>query len=250
VQTVTNWQGLIHERLEYTPYGELWIDWRAPGALHATPFRFTGHEHDRETGLIYAGARYLDPRTSRWLSTDPAMWQGDFLPSAPISAAARQRNENLPNGGVFNAINLHVFNYSNNNPIRYVDPDGRTPRDRIDELGTRPFEPIPVEAQTTTQNIGLPGRTIFVGVGPQQSRDGHIRTTYEDRVQWFDSLPELTVEARPREYDHMAPSNIPGRSVGVETHGTEFSVFDSNGDLRYRFHDINNDSWIDFVERF
>ena len=125
-QTITNWQGVIHERLEYTPYGELWIDWRAPGALHATPFRFTGHEHDRETGLIYAGARYMDPRTSRWLSTDPAMWEGDFIPGAPVSDAARQRNENLPGqGGVFNVINLHVFNYGANNPIRYVDPDGR-----------------------------------------------------------------------------------------------------------------------------
>ncbi|MDR2768116.1 MAG: hypothetical protein LBB82_07300 [Treponema sp.] len=26
---------------------------------------------DAETGLYYYGARYLDPKTSRWLSTDP-----------------------------------------------------------------------------------------------------------------------------------------------------------------------------------
>ena len=86
----------------------------------------TGKELDRETGLYYFGARYLDPRTSRWLSVDPAIWQGDFLPSAPNSDAARRRNQNLPGqGGVFNTINLHVFNYGNNNPVRYVDPDGR-----------------------------------------------------------------------------------------------------------------------------
>jgi len=36
----------------------------------STPFRFTGKERDEETGLYYYGARYLDPRTSRWLSTD------------------------------------------------------------------------------------------------------------------------------------------------------------------------------------
>jgi len=125
-QTITNWRGEIHERLEYAPYGELWIDWRAPNALHVTPFRFTGMERDRETGLIYYGARYLDPRMSRWLSTDPAMWEGDFLPGAPINDEARERNGNLPGeGGVYNAINLHVFNYASNNPVKYVDPDGR-----------------------------------------------------------------------------------------------------------------------------
>jgi len=86
----------------------------------------TGKELDRETGLYYFGARYLDPRTSRWLSVDPAIWQGDFLPSAPINDEARERNENLPGmGGVFNTVNLHVFAYGGNNPIRYVDPDGR-----------------------------------------------------------------------------------------------------------------------------
>ena len=28
-------------------------------------------------------------------------------------------------GGVFNVVNLHVYHYVGNNPIKYVDPDGR-----------------------------------------------------------------------------------------------------------------------------
>ena len=138
-QTVTNWQGDLHERLEYTPYGELWIDWISNTAPQdGTPFRFTGKELDAETGLYYYGARYLDPRVSRWLSGDPAMYQGDYLPSAPNSRKARIRNASLPGiSGIFNTINFHVYGYSLNNPIRYFDPDGRLPEDQATEDAAR-----------------------------------------------------------------------------------------------------------------
>lgn len=91
----------------------------------------TAKERDSETGLYNFGARMFDPRTSRWLSVDPAMYQMDFIPVAPNSDTARRHNENLPNGGVFFTLNLHVFNYSNNNPLKYKDPDGRFPIDFI-----------------------------------------------------------------------------------------------------------------------
>jgi hypothetical protein len=77
-----------------------------------------------ETGFYYYGARYLDPRTSRWLSGDPAL--GEYLPGAPVDDEAKKNNQNLPGqGGVFNLVNLHVYHYAGNNPVKYVDPDGR-----------------------------------------------------------------------------------------------------------------------------
>jgi RHS repeat-associated protein len=55
----------------------------------------------------YCGARCLDPRTSRWLNGDPAI--GEYLPGQ---------------GGVFSLVNLYMYYYAGNNPVKYVDPDG------------------------------------------------------------------------------------------------------------------------------
>jgi RHS repeat-associated protein len=83
----------------------------------------TGKEQDDETGLYYYGARYLDPKYSRWLSTDPAL--GDYIPGAPINDEVKKKNGELPGmGGVFNTVNLHLYHYAGNNPVKYTDPDG------------------------------------------------------------------------------------------------------------------------------
>jgi hypothetical protein len=51
---------------------------------------------------------------------------GDYIPQAPINDEARKHNENLPGmGGVYNYVNLHVYHYAGNNPVKLTDPDGR-----------------------------------------------------------------------------------------------------------------------------
>ncbi|MCK4543255.1 MAG: hypothetical protein KAU17_13560, partial [Spirochaetales bacterium] len=102
--------------MEYTPYGESWID--EGSNKHIISHRFTSQELDEETGLYYFGARYLDPKTSRWMSVDPAL--GRYVPQ-PGGDPSK-----LPGmGGVFNPVNLNLYHYAGNNPIKYVDPDGK-----------------------------------------------------------------------------------------------------------------------------
>ena len=62
------------------------------------PFKYNGKELDEATGLYYYGARYYDPKTSIWLSVDPLA-------------------EKYPS--------ISPYVYVANNPMVYVDPDGR-----------------------------------------------------------------------------------------------------------------------------
>jgi hypothetical protein len=51
---------------------------------------------------------------------------GEYIPGAPVNEEARKRNGNLPGmGGIFNTVNLHVYHYAGNNPLKYTDPDGK-----------------------------------------------------------------------------------------------------------------------------
>ena len=124
-QLVTDYEGNEYQRIEYTPYGELWVEKKTAHEkdMRYLPYKFTAKEQDEETGLYYYGARYLDAKYSRWLSADPAV--SDYIPLAPVDDEAKKHNQQLPGmGGIYNSVNLHLYHYANNNPIHYSDPDG------------------------------------------------------------------------------------------------------------------------------
>ena len=81
---------------------DAWGNYREEVDSGANPFGFTGHEHDDETGLIYAKARFYDPELGLFLSEDPA-------------------DDNYAN-----PPSLHKYLYSFQNPQKYIDLDGRT----------------------------------------------------------------------------------------------------------------------------
>ena len=122
-----------------------------------------------ETGVNYYGARYLDPKYSRWLSGDPAL--GEYIPKAPIDDEAKKHNENLPGmGGVFNVVNLHLYHYAGNNPVKYTDPDGEKlfdsrwwsrNWDNLVSLGLNAFEVVAGASIATA--TGVTGAGAFMG---------------------------------------------------------------------------------------
>jgi len=63
-----------------------------------------------------------------------------------VDEEARRHNQSLPGqGGVFNYVNLHAYHYAGNNPVKYVDPDGRDSIWNIDEQSKTIEITIPVE---------------------------------------------------------------------------------------------------------
>ncbi len=88
--------------------------------------KFTGYEHDDETGLEFAQARYYASVQGRFTSTDEFKGGPDELwvlgSGDPEKQALVYANINIPQS-------LNKYQYCFNNPLRYVDPDGQNPQD-------------------------------------------------------------------------------------------------------------------------
>jgi len=99
----TDSNGALLWKEDYKPYGERI---RKQVESEKNTRWYTGHPEDKETGLTYAGARFYDSVTGRFLAIDPVGFSED---------------------------NLQMFNryaYANNNPFRFIDPDGNEPEER------------------------------------------------------------------------------------------------------------------------
>jgi len=85
----------VREIEEYEPFGS------SSNRANDDRAGFTGHPADSLTSLVYMQQRYYDPAIGRFISSDPV-------------------TVNLNSGA-----NFPRYAYANNNPYRFIDPDGR-----------------------------------------------------------------------------------------------------------------------------
>ncbi|MBL0729590.1 RHS repeat domain-containing protein [Piscinibacter sp. HJYY11] len=103
-QVATDVNGNVVWKESYRPYGDKLNN--QPGA-GTNKIGYAGRPYDNSTGLSYMGARYYDPVIGRFTGVDPADQDAE------------------------NVHSLNRYTYANNNPYRYIDPDGNTPVDAL-----------------------------------------------------------------------------------------------------------------------
>ncbi|WP_115559879.1 MULTISPECIES: RHS repeat domain-containing protein [Xanthomonas] len=94
VSVVTDANRNILDRREYEPYGSTL-------SSSVDGIGYTGHVMDAATGLTYMQQRYYDPQIGRFITSDPV---------------ATKTNS---------GFNFNRYWYANNNPYKFIDPDGR-----------------------------------------------------------------------------------------------------------------------------
>jgi RHS repeat-associated protein len=99
VRQLTGGNGDVTLTQGYTPFGLLL--WQEGDT--ATTYGFTGEQQDPAVGLVFLRARYYDPATGRFINMDS-------YPGETTSPAS-----------------LHPYLYTDNNPLKYVDPTGNDP---------------------------------------------------------------------------------------------------------------------------
>ena len=97
-QALTNQAGAVVWRATYDPFGWATVneDPDGDGNLVMNNKRYAGQYFDSETGLHYNWHRYYDPKTGRYISSDPIGLKGG----------------------------LNTYLYANANPLTWIDPDG------------------------------------------------------------------------------------------------------------------------------
>ena len=127
IRVITDKNGTVQEQNDYYPYGGRHTSGNTYAALPGNNHKFNGKEEQTTGNIGYLdyGARMYDNVTGRWSTPDPL--------------AEKYKS-------------MSPYNYCLNNPVIFVDPDGRAPSPIYDYNGNF----------LGTDNQGLQGKAIIM----------------------------------------------------------------------------------------
>jgi len=135
---ITSQSGAIQEESDYYPYGgEIPVTNTDPNN-----YKFTGKERDAESGLDNFGARHDASGLARFMQPDP-MFAG------PLQTVNPQR--------------WNMYAYVVNNPINYLDPDGR------DAVAVNFTHKVPVGGHEGIIVVHADGSATYARFGPEHA---------------------------------------------------------------------------------
>jgi RHS repeat-associated protein len=149
---VTDANGQVLERYDYLPFGEPY----PPSAPVVETRRFGGKERDVETGLDYFGARYYSSLNGRFGSVDPLL--------------------NVEQA-ILDPQRWNRYAYAQDNPFRFVDPDGRDTREVFYAVQESLIGYGKETANTVIGLANLTNRVVDAAISPLTDfRFGQIKT--------------------------------------------------------------------------
>jgi RHS repeat-associated protein len=165
VLATTDQAARVVEQHEYLPFGEeLCGSSPCAATVPGQPNRFTGKERDGETGQDYFGARYYQSRLGRFTGVDPRMGIAEAL---------------------LDPQKWGRYAYSLNNPLRYLDPDGREEITiQINSFIPDPYVTTPWPMKGDDRDLYENGsfrtrQTVVIETDKQKSANGLVSATPE-----------------------------------------------------------------------
>ncbi len=206
----TNQRGEVVWRRSYTPYGQEIIR-EAPNEPG-----YTGKIEEIDLGISDFGARWYDPRIGRFLAIDPV----GFSPNNPQS--------------------FNRYAYGNNNPYRFIDPDGR---DCVSADGTTRCTPMGDKGR------GLPTISFPTPMGfpnkIESSNPAHHEYRYNSPHHKSDRYVQQSIANDPTPgIDNPAtPTGTPNNATPDSGLRSFFGLFGDSPVRSYTATDQKGDTW-------